>query len=223
MLTDTDIASMRAAIRHALNHLDEVREDINDQYLGGDSAPETVITQLIAGLNTVEEYATELRAALTMMVTGGLRDDGRGGWYVSNEGGPYATLDEALAVRDDDGVSLVIQNVDDEQASVAADEVYVDGVHHAELQLRASAVVNEWHDDDLSADAVSHMAELVPDELVPWRAELEDGDLWRRCSTANGPARTTATTGGAASAFTPLTAPKPASPSASSCPPSATR
>jgi hypothetical protein len=36
-----------------------------------------------------------------------------------------------------------------------------------ELRRRAARVVNEWHDDDLSSDSVSHLAELVPAELLP--------------------------------------------------------
>jgi hypothetical protein len=35
----------------------------------------------------------------------------------------------------------------------------------AELRRRAAVVVSEWHEDDLSADAISHMAELLPDYL----------------------------------------------------------
>ncbi len=51
---------------------------------------------------------------------------------------------------------------------------YTDAENCRELQRRAARVINEWHADDLSADAVSHMADLIPDELVPWRSEPDD-------------------------------------------------
>jgi hypothetical protein len=35
-----------------------------------------------------------------------------------------------------------------------------------ELQVRAARVVNEWHVDDLTSDAVAHLAELVPEDLI---------------------------------------------------------
>jgi hypothetical protein len=43
--------------------------------------------------------------------------------------------------------------------------------NYAELQRRAAAVINEWHEDELSADAVSFLADMIPDELISFRSE----------------------------------------------------
>ena len=38
--------------------------------------------------------------------------------------------------------------------------------NYRELERRAARVVNEWHEDDLTADAVGFLAELVPPGLL---------------------------------------------------------
>lgn len=55
----------------------------------------------------------------------------------------------------------------------------------AELRRRAARVVQEWHDDDLSADAVSHMAELLAGTERE-RITRDDGD-WLHCLCGNTP------------------------------------
>jgi hypothetical protein len=107
--TDADIASMRAALRHAADHLSEVREEAADPYHAGESAPVGVSLQLCPLLNAIESYAQEIRHALVTMATGGLLDDGQGHWYLG-DAGPYDTLEEALTARGDDLSELAIQD-----------------------------------------------------------------------------------------------------------------
>ena len=108
-MLDTDqIIMLRTTLRHAADHLDEVREAIRDEYHDGSAAPADVNQQLCPLLNTIEEYAQELRQALVTMVTGGLSDDGSGDWFVGDQG-PYDTLAEALRFRDDDDTRFVTQ------------------------------------------------------------------------------------------------------------------
>lgn len=101
MLTDTDIAAMRTTLRHAANHLDEVREDLNEPYHAGDMAPADANTSLVPLLTAIEEYALMIRHAVITMITGGLSDVGGGDWYLGSDG-PYDTLAEAQEARRDD-------------------------------------------------------------------------------------------------------------------------
>lgn len=111
--TGTDIAAMRAALRHAADHLDEVRDDIAGPYHAGDQAPAEVISQLIPTLNTLAEYVREVRAALIVMAGGGLRDDGKGDWMVG-AAGPYNEMADALAARTINEINeFVIQGPED--------------------------------------------------------------------------------------------------------------
>jgi hypothetical protein len=112
-----DIAAMRVTLRHAADHLSEVRDDVDGPYHEKGAAPADVITTLCPLLNAIETYVHEVRHALTVMAAGGLADDGQGDWWVGTDG-PYDTLEEALTRSEEDyggpseGAPFVIQNSD---------------------------------------------------------------------------------------------------------------
>lgn len=108
MIDTAEIIALRTTLRHAADHLDEVREAIREEYHDGAAAPADVNMELCPLLNTIEGYAQELRQALVTMVTGGLSDGGGGDWFVGDDG-PYDTLAEALRFRDDDDTGFVTQ------------------------------------------------------------------------------------------------------------------
>jgi hypothetical protein len=141
MLDTDEIIGLRHTLRHAATHLDEVLEAITEDYHNGNKAPADVTSQLLPYLNSIENYATTLRHALTVMATGGLADNGEGNWWIGDGDGPYDTLAAALAAREDDEPAFVTQglvNVEDD--ITARGGVFVmgaDGDPEIDAQIRS--------------------------------------------------------------------------------------
>jgi hypothetical protein len=85
---------------------------------------------------------------------------------------PEANAADIVAAGLDQANGLL--NAFEETTGTGTDWTVLDDPDHAELERRAARVVNEYHADDLTSDAVSHLADLVPDELVPWRSDPDD-------------------------------------------------
>jgi hypothetical protein len=140
MLDTDEIIGLRHTLRHAATHLDEVLEAITEDYHNGNKAPADVTSQLLPYLNSIENYVTTLRHALTVMATGGLADNGEGNWWIGDGDGPYDTLAAALANREDDEgfVTQGLVNVEDD--ITAPGGVFVmgaDGDPEIETQIRS--------------------------------------------------------------------------------------
>lgn len=78
---------------------------------------------------------------------------------------PRAMIEAALgAGRHEDAIRLWHELLSEDD-DITIEPCDVEGGD--DLQQRAARVVNEWHDDDLTSDAVADLAELVPAELLP--------------------------------------------------------
>jgi hypothetical protein len=184
MLDTDEIIGLRHTLRHAATHLDEVLEAITEDYHNGNKAHPDVTSQLLPYLNSIENYATTLRHALTVMAAGGLADNGEGNWWIGDGDGPYDTLAAALAAREDDEPAFVTQglvNVEDDITAPGC--VFVmgaDGDPEIEAQIRRIINDDEQARDELGIGLDDIIEHASPEErvLAGMRSAHSDGLEW---------------------------------------------
>lgn len=103
-----DIKAVRDEFEHAATHLSEALDAIDPPYHDGETAPETVRSDLLPLLNAIDSYATTARQALLVMTTGGLAENENGDWYVGDHG-PFLTLGGAREFRAEDRDDFILQ------------------------------------------------------------------------------------------------------------------